>query len=476
MSEITFGTDGWRGIIADDYTFDNVRVVSQAVAEYLKRHELAGRGVAIGYDTRFLSGSFAGTVAEVMAANGIRVWLSDGFVPTPALSLAVRTQGAGGGVMITASHNPARWNGFKIKPEYGGSAPTEVTAEIEQTIPGIIANARVQHMALGEAEAKDLVDRIDIRSDYVRALREFVDMDAIRAAGLNVLIDSMYGASQGIFAEVIGDGATRLRELHGARNPSFPGIRAPEPIAANLSEPSALMHQGGFDVGLATDGDGDRFGLLDESGRFVTQLQTFALLVYYFLEVRGERGPIVRSVTMTRMVDRLGERFDCPVYETPVGFKFLGPKMMETDAMIAGEESGGFAFRGHIPERDGVLTGLYFLDWIARTGKRPAELLVDLNDVVGPHEYHRVDITLRPQEQSAVRTRIEEAAPKEIAGLKVEGRDGVDGFRFLLEGGWWLLMRFSGTEPLLRIYAEMPSMDQVHEALQAGQDIAGVSL
>ncbi|MEX2230172.1 MAG: phosphoglucomutase/phosphomannomutase family protein [Dehalococcoidia bacterium] len=476
MTEIKFGTDGWRGIIADDYTFDNVRIVSQAVAEYMKRHALAGRGIAIGYDTRFLSGSFAGAVAEVMAGNDIKVWLSDGFVPTPALSLAVREHHAGAGVMITASHNPARWNGFKIKPDYGGSAPTEVTAEIEQAIPGIAASGRIQHMALGEAEARNLVDRVDIRTDYIRALREFVDMNAIRGAGLSVLVDSMYGASQGIFADVIGDGATRLHEVHGVRNPSFPGIRAPEPIAANLGEASALMNQGGFDIGLATDGDGDRFGLLDENGRFITQLQTFALLVHYYLEVRGERGPIVRSVTMTRMVDRLGERFECPVYETPVGFKFLGAKMMETDAMVAGEESGGFAYRGHIPERDGALTGLFFLDWIARTGKRPAELLSDLYAVVGPHEYHRVDITLRPEEQFTVRERLGAAEPKEIAGLRVEGRDQVDGFRFNLAGGWWLLLRFSGTEPLLRIYAEMPSMEQVHEALQAGQELAGVSL
>ncbi|MBM3139987.1 MAG: phosphoglucomutase/phosphomannomutase family protein [Chloroflexi bacterium] len=476
MTDIKFGTDGWRAVIADDYTFDNVRLVSQSLAEYLKRHELAGRGVAIGYDTRFLSGSFAGATAEVMAGNEIRAWLSDGFVPTPALSLAVREHKAGAGAMITASHNPARWNGFKIKPHFGGSAPPEVTAEIEQAIPGIITGDRVQHMPLGEAEARGLVDRVDMRTPYVRAVREFVDLDAIRRAGINVLVDSMYGAAQGITNEVVGEGPTRVHEIHGVRNPSFPGMRAPEPIAANLGELMSTIKQGGYDVGLATDGDGDRFGLVDDQGRFVTQLQTFALLVHYFLEIRGERGPIVRSVTMTRMVDKLGERFDCPVYETPVGFKFLGPKMIETGAMIAGEESGGSAFRGHIPERDGVLAGLFFLDWIARTGKRPSELLRDLLDIVGPHEYDRVDITMRPEEQAAVRERIGAAQPKDIAGLAVEGRDSIDGYRFMLEGGWWLLLRFSGTEPLLRIYAEMPTMAQVQDALQAGQELAGVTL
>ncbi len=476
MSDITFGTDGWRAVIADDFTFDNVRIISQAVAEYLKRRDLASRGVVIGYDTRFLSGSFAGAAAEVMAGNDIHTWLGDSFVPTPALSFAVRQHEAGFGVMITASHNPARWNGYKVKPHYGGSAPPEVTAEIEQAIPGVVTGERVEHRALGEAEARGLVERVDLRTPYVKAIREFVDMEAIRGAGLNVLVDSMYGAAQGVTADVVGDGSTRVREIHGVRNPSFPGIRAPEPIGTNLGEAMATLQQGGFDLGLATDGDGDRFGLIDERGRFITQLQTFALLVHYFLEVRGERGPIVRSVTMTRMVDRLGERFDCPVYETPVGFKYLGPKMMETNAMLAGEESGGFAFRGHIPERDGVLSGMFFLDWVARTGKKPSQLLKDLYDIVGPHQYDRVDITLRPDEQGAIRERISQAEPKTIAGHRVESRDSVDGFRFNLEGGWWLLLRFSGTEPLLRIYAEMPSLDDVHEALQAGQELAGVTL
>jgi phosphomannomutase len=476
MTEIKFGTDGWRAVIADDYTFDNVRAATQSLAEYLKRKDLASRGVVVGYDTRFLSGSFAGAVAEVLAGNGIHTRLANSFAPTPALSLATLQHEAGAGVMITASHNPARWNGYKIKPHYGGSAPPEVTGEIEQAIPGIITGNRVQHMPLGEAETKDLVDRTDLRTPYIRALRGFIDMEAIRSAGLNVVVDSMFGAAQGFTGEVLGEGTTRIHEIHAERNPSFPGIRAPEPITANLGDLLETLKQGGYDLGLATDGDGDRFGLADEHGRFITQLQTFALLAYYFLEVRGERGPIVRSVTMTRMVDRLGELYDCPVYETPVGFKFLGPKMMETDAMLAGEESGGYAFRGHIPERDGVLSGLFMLDWVARSGRRPSELLAQLYEAVGQHEYDRVDITMRPEEQPAVRGRLEKAEPKEIAGLRVESRDQVDGFRFNLEGGWWLLMRFSGTEPLMRIYAEMPTPEQVQDALQAGQELAGVTL
>ncbi|MQA00384.1 MAG: phosphoglucomutase/phosphomannomutase family protein [Dehalococcoidia bacterium] len=474
--EIKFGTDGWRAILADDYTFDNVRAVAQATAEYMRRHDLASQGVVIGYDTRFLSGTFAGAVAEVMAANDIPVALTSNFVPTPALSHAVRQREAGLGVMITASHNPARWNGYKVKPSYGGSAPAEVTGEIEHAVPGIITGDRVRSMPLGEAEAKGLVERFDGQAPYLKALRDYVDMEAIRSASLNALFDPMFGASQGWLTEALGEGGTRIHEIHGVRNPSFPGIRAPEPIASNLHEFLEELKGGGYDVGLAADGDGDRFGLADERGRFITQLQTFALLTYYFLEVRGERGPIIRSITMTRMVDRLGEQYDCPVYETPVGFKYLGPKMMETDGMIAGEESGGSAFRGHIPERDGVLAGLLMLDWIAKTGKRPSELLAELYERVGPHEYDRVDVTLRADDRPAILQRMDEVAPDTIAGLKVESKDTLDGYRFTLEGGWWLLLRFSGTEPLLRIYAEMPDMELVQEALQAGQELAGVAL
>lgn len=476
MTDIHFGTDGWRAVIADDFTFENVRLVAQATAEWLKRDGQAQKGVVVGFDTRFLSGSFASAVAEVMAGNGIKVALSSAFLPTPALSFAVRERKAGGGVMITASHNPARWNGFKVKPWFGGSAPAEVTTAIEEAIPGIAASSRLAHTPLQEAESQGIIERIDVRSAYLKAITGFVDIEAIRSAGFSVLIDSMFGAAQGWIGRALAGGATAVTEIHGERNPSFPGMRAPEPIAPNLGEAMGMIAAGGYDVGLATDGDGDRFGLIDEHGRFVTQLQTFALLVYYFLEVRGERGPLVRSVTMTKMIDRLGELYGCPVFETPVGFKFLGPKMMEEDGLIAGEESGGYAFRGHVPERDGLLSALIILDCMAKTGKRPSELLADLYARVGVHEYDRVDITVRTEEKAAIEARVRTATPREIAGLRVESRDQVDGYRFHLEGGWWLLMRFSGTEPLLRIYAEMPSAELVHRALATGQEIAGVTL
>lgn len=476
MSEIRFGTDGWRATIAEDFTFANVRAVSQALADHLRRHDLAGDGVVVGYDTRFLSGSFAGAIAEVLAANEIHVALTSGPTPTPAVSFSVLEQGAGAGVMVTASHNPARWNGIKLRTAAGMAIPRAVAAELEQAVPGIITGERVQHMPLGEAEASGMVERLDPRPAYFAALREMVDMAAIRAAGLNVLVDTMYGATAGWMPELVGDGPTRVRELHAQRNPSFPGMRAPEPVASNLAELMAQIEQNGYDAGFAMDADGDRFALIDEGGRYVTSLQTFALLVRYLLEERGERGPIVRSVTSTRMIDRLGGAHDCPVYETPVGFSHLGARMQEVDAMVAGEESGGFAFRAHLPERDGLLSGLLMLDYLTRTGKQPRQLLAELHELLGPHEYDRVDVTLRNDEREAIVARVAEAQPETIAGLAVTGRDTTDGFRFTMEGGWWLLLRFSGTEPLLRVYAEMPSQEQVRTALHTGQELAGTTL
>jgi len=474
MAAIRFGTDGWRAVIAEDYTFEHVRAVAQATAGWLRRTGQARGGVVVGHDTRFLSDAFANATAEVLAANGIAVALASKAAPTPALSHAVLDRGAAAGVVITASHNPARWNGFKVKQAAGNSAPPEVTSEIEQAVPAILESGGAAGTADGDAATR--IERFDPNPPYLASLREFVDLERIREAGLRVAVDSMYGAAGGLTAAAIGEGATTVHELHGEPNPAFPGMRAPEPIAPNLGALMRLLQEGGHDVGLATDGDGDRFGLVDEQGRFLNQLQVFALLVRYLLEVRGERGAIVRSITTTRMVDLLGERHGCPVFETPVGFKHLGPRMIDEDAVTAGEESGGYAFRGHIPERDGVLSGLLLLDYMVQTGKPASQLLAELYAELGPHEYDRVDVTLREEERDAIAEQAAAATPSEIAGLRVVSRDTLDGYRFTLEGGWWLLMRFSGTEPLLRIYAELPSADQVRRAIEQGQALAGVTL
>ena len=471
MAAIRFGTDGWRAVIGEDFTFDNVRAVAQATAQWMQRAGPAGRGAVVGYDTRTQSDAFALAVAEVLAGNGIAVGLASAAAPTPAISHAVRERGAGAGVVITSSHNPAQWNGFKVKQAVGNSAPPEVTSEIEAAIPGILAGGGVRSAA---HDATPLIERFDPRPAYVDALRAFVDVERIREAGLRVAVDSMHGAAGGLTVRVLGDGATTVRELRGDPDPAFPGMDAPEPLARNLGPLLDLVAGEGYDIGLATDGDGDRLGLVDERGAFLNQHQAFALLVRYLLEVRGERGAIVRSITSTRMIDRLGERFGCPVHETAVGFKFLGPRMLEEDALVAGEESGGYALRGHIPERDGILSGLLLLDYVVRSGKPLSQLLAELYDEVGRHEYDRVDIALRPEDRDAIASRVAAAEPSVIAGLDVTSKDTLDGYRFTLEGGWWLLLRFSGTEPLLRIYAEMPSAELVRDALREGQGIAGI--
>lgn len=474
-SVIKFGTDGWRAVIGEDFTFDNVRACAQSVALFLKESGLAGRGLVVGYDTRFASEDFAAAVAEVVAANDIKVYLCDRACPTPTVSYGILDKGAGGAVVITASHNPWRWNGFKYKPEYAGSASPEVIERLEAPLPQILASGAPPRMSLTDAERRGLLERFDPRPAYLAQLARLVDLAGLRASGLKVCIDPMYGTGTGYLRELLSGGRLMVRELHGERNPLFPGLEAPEPIGRNLEELSEAVRDEEADVGLATDGDADRVGVVDEKGQYVDQLQVFALLAYYLLEVRGERGPIVKSLTTTRMVQRLGELYGVPVYETAVGFKYLGPRMIETDALIGGEESGGYGFRGHLPERDGVLASLYFLDFMARTGKRPSELLAELYERVGPHYYDRVDVRMRAEERDNVLRRVDASRPRELAGVAVVGRDAIDGYRFDLENGGWLLIRFSGTEPLIRVYTEVPDRALVPRMLEAGRELAGLS-
>ncbi|HEY8491206.1 MAG TPA: phosphoglucomutase/phosphomannomutase family protein [Dehalococcoidia bacterium] len=475
MSVIKFGTDGWRAVIAEDYTFENVRACAQATVQWLRSTGMADRGLVVGYDTRFQSDRFAAAVAEVAAGNGVRTYLVNEPTPTPAVSFGILHQGAGGAVVITSSHNPAIWNGFKVKPHYAGSASPEVVEAIESAIPGILESRGVRRLPLPEAEARGLVQRTVTRPAYLEHLGRLVDLDRLRAAGLRVAVDAMYGTGAGYLRSLLEGGRTAVQEINAEVNPNFPGIAAPEPITRNLARLMETVRAGGADVGLATDGDADRLGIVDEGGAFVTQLQVFALLCYYLLEVRGERGPIVKSITTTKMADKLGRLYGVPVYETAVGFKYLGPKMMETDALIGGEESGGYGFRGHLPERDGILAGLYFLDLMARTGKRPSELIQAVYDRVGPHYYDRVDLHLDPEQRPAVLARAQAADPREIAGVPVTGRDTIDGFRFLLGDTGWLLIRFSGTEPLVRIYTEVTDPDLVPRVLEEGRHLVGLA-
>lgn len=474
QTPIKFGTDGWRAIIAEDYTFENVRICGQSVAQFLSDTGLADRGLVVGYDTRFASENFAAAVAEVVAANGIKVYLCDRPCPTPAVSFSVLDRRAGGAVIITASHNPAAYNGFKYKPEYAGSASPEVVAQLEARIEAIQRDGEVKRLPLDQAKGEGRVELIDPRTPYLAHLAKLVDLGPIRDAGLRVAVDSMFGAGAGYLTELVGGGRTEVIELNGERNPAFPGI-APEPIGRNLARLEALIKSDPtISLGLATDGDADRVGAMDENGTFITQLQTFGLLALYLLDVRGQRGALVKSVTMTSMAFRLGEIYNVPVFETPVGFKYIGPVMMQNDALLGGEESGGFGFRGHIPERDGVLSALYLLDFVVNTGKKPSELIAYLYEKVGGHFYDRIDLHFPPAERAAIVERLRAANPGQIDGTAATPEVMDDGFRFNLADGSWLLIRFSGTEPVMRIYTETTSADRIPRILAAGRELAGV--
>ncbi len=482
-NQIRFGTDGWRAIIAEDFTFDNVRICAQAVAQYLKQNGLSDRGLVIGYDTRFASEDFAAAVAEVMAGNDIKARLCLKPAPTPVISFAVSSTKSAGGIIITASHNPASWSGFKYKSQDGASAPGEIISRIETYISSltkapspksIAAEAGVRRLDPEDALKEKLVEYVDPAPDYFSHIGGLVDLEGLRNQTLNIIVDSMYGAGIGYFNTILQGGSLTVTEINGERNPSFPGIN-PEPIAKNLSKLSRLVVERKAQVGLATDGDADRIGIIDERGEFLNQHQVFALLCLYFLEVRGERGAIVKTLTSTTMLSRLGEIYDVPVYETPVGFKYVAPVMMEKNAMVGGEESGGYGFRGHVPERDGILAGLYFLDLMARTGKTPSQLLQHLYSKVGPHYYDRTDLHIEAAKRDNVVKRLNSSVPDTICDSKVTAVDTTDGFRFSLADESWLLIRFSGTEPLVRIYSEAESPERVSELLEHGKKLAGLS-
>ena len=467
---IHFGTDGWRGQIAEDYTFANVRRCAQGFASYCLAKGWVGESVVVGYDKRFDSEHFAAAVAEVLAANGLKVWLTDGPTPTPVIAFAVVDKGAKGAINITASHNPPADNGFKVRDPNGGAIDPAGLQQIEALIPG---SEGVKRLPI--AEAHGLVQIFDAAPPYIENLKTLVDLDGIRNAGLNVLVDPMWGNGGGWFPRLLAGGSTTVAEIHNQRNPIYPEMRRPEPIPPNIDVGLRTTLERHADVLLITDGDADRMGIGDEQGRFLNQLEVMALLALYLLDTRGQRGPIVKTLSTTSMLNRLGEMYGVPVYETGVGFKYVAPKMMETDAILGGEESGGYAFKGNVPERDGILGNLYFLDFMVKTGQKPSQLLDGLFAKVGPHYYDRIDTLFPTEQRDVVRQRVAAARPgMELGGLKVASLDTTDGFKFNFEAGGWMLVRFSGTEPIIRVYCEVLKPEQVQPVLQAGLKLAGL--
>ncbi len=480
---IEFGTDGWRAVISDEFTFDNVRHVAQAIAEVLlEKQETPGEDLAmaplavVGFDTRFLSDRYALAVSEVLAANGIRVALAKADAPTPVISYAIPTLGAVGGVMITASHNPPRYNGIKLKAGYGGSAtPTDTKLVEKHLAENLAAGKQPQRMGLERALVEGWIERFDPFPSYREHLHTLVDFDAIGAANLRIVVDAMYGSGRGYLRDLLLEAGAEVVEIRGEMNPGFNGIH-PEPIARHLVPLIEEVTGGDYDLGLAMDGDADRTGAVGPTGRFIDPHAIMALTLR-FLVGRGQTGAVVKTVSTTQMLNRLAEVYGLPLHETPVGFNHISDLMLSGDVLIGGEESGGISIKGHIPEGDGVLMGMLMAEMVARSGKSPEALLDEVMAEIGPFYYARNDFQVRPFKKAALVADLVSHAPAEMAGIRVASVNTLDGVKYLLTDNSWLLIRPSGTEPVLRVYAEARSAETVESLLAQGRalaDAAGV--
>jgi len=477
LPPIVFGTDGWRARIGEDYTYENVRRCAQGVAEWTRGVGTSAKGVVIAYDRRFASEFFAQAAAEVLLAYDIPVAMAQTAVPTQMTSYEVVERGAACGIMITASHNPYPDNGFKVKSPSGAAASPDMLAVFEKVIRDN-AGSMPPRASYQEALAAGKVELYDPYPGYVEYTKRSLDLDALKAADMRVLVEPMWGAGAGWISRLLEGGKIQITEIHRERNPFFGGVN-PEPIAPNINESLAILAGGGYDLGLLLDGDADRAGAADEKGTFIHQLQVMGLLMYYMLEHRGLRQPVVSTINETSMVGRLGKLYDVPVFETPVGFKYVGPKMIETGAMMGGEESGGYGFGMHLPERDGIYADLLLLDLFVRereAGRWPVSAAVaHLHEIAGPSFYLRTDVHVDKAVYPALKDRLlvelKAQAPATIAGQGVVRTDALstnDGFKFWTDDGSWLLVRFSGTEPLVRVYAEATSPEMRDDMLDQG--------
>jgi phosphomannomutase len=479
-ARIVFGTDGWRARIGDDYTFENVRRCANGVAEYVIDQGEQARGIVVAYDRRFASEHFAATAAEVLLAHGIPVAMAATAVPTQMSSFEVVRRHAAAGIVITASHNPWTDNGFKVKSPSGAAAGPEMLAAIESRIASGVG-LPMPRRPIVDAEAAGLVERFDPFEPYKEFIRPNIDLERLKAADIDLLIDPLYGSGAGWIPRLLEGGSIRITEIHSERNPYFGGVN-PEPIPPNVDEALARIAGGGFDLGLLLDGDADRSGAADERGIFVTTLQIYALLMYYLVEHRGLRAPVVKTVNETSMAERLGERYGVAVHEVPVGFKYVGPKMIETGAMMGGEESGGFGFGVHLPERDGIFTDLMLLDLFLcekAAGRWPvSKAIAHLHEIAGPSSYRRIDVHFDPAAYGSLKKRLlvelPNRAPAELDGrpvVRTQALSTGDGFKFFADDGSWLLVRFSGTEPLVRVYTEAASQAAVDAIVAAGESL-----
>jgi alpha-D-glucose phosphate-specific phosphoglucomutase len=474
---IRFGTDGWRAVIADTFTFANLRLVAQAVADYVNQ-EFGGNGqpeVVIGFDTRFLSDRFAAETARVLAANGIITWLSRTDAPTPAISYNIVHKRAVAGVVITASHNPPRYNGFKLKANYGGSASPTQCEEVERFLDKQQREARGPNlMDYERAIEQNLIRRFNPTNAYYEHLESLVDVDKISAGELRIVADPMYGSGRTAIRAILSRTRCHVTEVRGEMNPGFGGIH-PEPIRQYLDMMAATIQNIHADVGIATDGDADRVGAMDGQGKFIDPHTIMSLALRYLAEKRNWGGDVVKTVSTTMMINRIAARHGLTVHETPVGFNYIADHMLNGDVLIGGEESGGMSIKGHVPEGDGILMGLLLLEIMAEAGVPLVEIVADLQQEFGPTHYERTDFHLKtPVPKKQMVAQLQAKAPATMAGESVREVHTFDGIKFVLADDSWLLIRPSGTEPVLRVYAEAPSPEMVAALLAEGRQMAGV--
>ncbi len=462
-TQIKFGTDGWRGVIADDYTFENVRRVGNAIAHYVHEKEDAAKGLVVGYDTRFSSRAFAEAISEVLAASGIVVHLSDDYTPTPALSYAVVNLGAAGGVMITSSHNPFNWNGVKYKAGYGGSATPAIIKAIESALDG----PQIERSG-------GRITSADFKTPYIAAVKKFVDLGAIKKAGFKFAVDAMYGSGRGVLKQIFAENGIEHIEIRGEINPSFPGIN-PEPILPHIALLQETVVREHCQAGMATDGDADRLGAVAEDGSFVDSHKIFSVILEWLLKRKEWPGEVVRAFNTTRMIDRICAKYGRKMHECGIGFKYICDLMLERDILIGGEESGGIGIRRHLPERDGILNSLLLANIMADEGKPLGQLVRDLQEEYGPHYYARTDLHLTNEVKDEAMRRVE-AKPAKMGSFKVLRIETLDGVKFYLDAPTngngaeaWVLVRSSGTEPLLRIYCEAATPELVAQILRETQ-------
>jgi len=466
---IKFGTSGWRGIIGEDFTFDNVRIASQGIANYLKKGAQPGSGVIVAYDTRFLSEKFASEAAKILAFNGIQAFLCTRDVPTPCVSFETIRRKAMGAINFTASHNPPEYNGLKFSTSNGAPALPDITRQIEREVHLV----QQKNERLDVYERTELIEEIDPKDRYLRELRQKIDLDTIRASSPRIVIDSLYGTSRDYLDYLLLEAGIEVKIIHNYRDPYFGGF-SPECSEKNLADLRKVVCDEHFDLGLATDGDADRFGIIDDRNRFVPPNTILGLLAVYLKRYRKIPGGLGRTVATTHLIDAIARKLDVPLYETPVGFKYIGELILEDKIAFGGEESAGMSMYRHLPEKDGILAALLVAEMVARMQKKLSELIDDMHEEFGSFHSRRIDLKITQQLKESLASKLDDP-PRQLEGLVVRDVNTTDGVKLIFNEQTWLLFRLSGTEPMARLYAEAPSTRELKHLIEIGRRFVAAS-